>query len=117
MKQVDKYENIEKELPNLAEVLKEALQTDFLAIRSVDKNCEKYKKECEKIHFLKDTAYVIYSPHIKKADHDSELFVFLDETGKTLCHVGGNEMELYGLIKSCENLKLSEEYKNSIRSK
>ncbi|MBU0632972.1 hypothetical protein KKA17_10040 [bacterium] len=115
MKKIDKYTNIEKELPNLAQVLKEALQTDFLAIRRVDKNCEKYQKECESICFLNDAAYVVYSPHIKKADHHSELFVFLDETGKTLCHVGGAEMELYGLVKPCDNLELSDEYKNSIR--
>lgn len=117
MKTIDKYDNIDNELPNLAPVLKEALQDDFLAIRSVDKSCEKYQKECEKICFLNDAAYVIYSPHIKKENHNSELFVFLDKTGKTLCHVGGTEMELYGLVKPCENLKLSEDYKNSIRTK
>ncbi|WP_345993368.1 hypothetical protein [Sulfurimonas sp. HSL-1716] len=117
MKTIDKYSNIEKELPNLAEVLKEALQTDFLDIQQVDKDCEKYKKECERIHFLKNADYVIYSPHVKKENHQNELFVFLDETGKILCHVGGAELELYGLIRPCKNLELSEEYKNSIRKK
>ncbi len=117
MKTIDKYTNIEKELPNLVPVLKEALQSDFLDIRRVDKDCEKYKCEREHACFLNDAAYVIYSPYVEKADHHSELFVFIDESGKTLCHVGGTEMELYGLIKPCENLKLSEDYKNSIRTK
>lgn len=117
MKTIDKYENIENELPDLVPVLKEALQSDFLHIRRIEKACEKYIKECENACFLNDAAYVIYSPHIKKADHHSELFVFLDETGKTLCHVGGAEIELYGLVKPCSNLKLSQEYINSIKNR
>ena len=117
MKKVDKYANIEKELPDLVPVLKEALQSDFLDIKRVDKSCEKYIKECKDVPLLKNVSYVIYSPHVKKADHRSELFVFLNETGKTICHLGGAEMELYGLIKPCSNLKLSEEYINTLKNK
>ncbi|WP_345980289.1 hypothetical protein [Sulfurimonas sp. HSL3-2] len=115
MKTLIKYENIENELPNLIPVLKQALQTDMLYIKKVNKECEQYTKECQHACFLTDAHYVIYSPYIKEVDHDRELFVFLDETGKTICHIGGNSIEIGGLIRPCENLKLSDEYKHSIK--
>ena len=117
MHRVLKYSNIENELPDLVDVLKDALQTDFLQIRLLDKECEKYARECDQCTSLKDAVYVVYSPHIKKEDHQHELFVFLDKTGNIVCHVGGQEMELYGLLKPTCNLLMSEEYKNTLKPK
>ena len=114
MKTIDKYSNLDETLPELPKVLKDALQTDFLEVKSVEKTCEKYQTECAAIPMLNKASYVIYSPYIKKADHEHEIFIFVDELGKILCHVGGVEMELYGLIKPCNKLHLSEEYKNAI---
>lgn len=115
MKTLMKYVNIEKELPNLTPVLKEALQTDTLYIKKVDRECEHYLKECEQVCVLTDTHYIIYSPYIKETDHAREHFVFLDETGKTICHIGGNSIEIGGLITPCRNLKLSDAYKHSLK--
>ena len=115
MKTLTKYENIEKELPNLIPVLKQAIQTDMLYIKKVNKECEYYAKESKRACFLTNAHYVIYSPYIKEVDHERELFVFLDDTGKTICHIGGSAIEIGGLIQPCENLKLSDEYKQSIK--
>ncbi len=115
MKTLLKYINIEKALPGLVPVLKEALQTDMLYIKKINKECEQYTKECQQVGVLADAHYIVYSPYIKEADHQREYFVFLDETGKTICHIGGNHIEIGGLIRPCENLKLSDEYKHSIR--
>jgi len=110
MNTIDKYENIEDELPNLLQVLKDAIQSDFLEIKLIDNACDKYKSECSHCATLQQAKYVIFSPHIKKSDHKYEQFVFVDETGNTLCHVGGKEFELYGMLKPCHNLEVSEEY-------
>ncbi len=115
MKTLIKYVNIEKELPHLTPVLKEALQNDTLYIKKVNKECAHYLQECEEVHVLTDTHYIIYSPYIKETDHSREHFVFLNETGKTICYIGGNNIEIGGLIEPCKNLKLSEAYKHSIR--
>jgi len=115
VKTLIKYVNINKELPNLMPVLKEAIQTDKLYIKKVNKTCEKYIKECQQVGVLTDTHYIIYSPYVKEADHGREHFLFLDDTGKTICHIGGNSFEIEGLIEPCKNLKLSDDYKHSIR--
>ena len=115
MHRVVKYSNIENELPNLVSVLREALQSDFLQIRLIDKECDKYLKECKNGCPLADATYVVYSSHVKKEDHNNEFFVFLDHTGATLCHVGGQDLELYGLLKPMCNLEISEEYKNTLK--
>lgn len=115
MKTLLKYINIDKELPHLLPVLKEAIQTDMLYIKNVDKACEQYAKACQKSPYLTDAHYVIYSPYIKETDHDREHFIFVDERGHPICHLGGSSIEIGGLIQPCENLKLSDEYKHSIR--
>lgn len=115
MKTLLKYENIEQELPYLVPVLKQALQTDMLYIKKLNKACERYIQECCHAYALNDAHYVIYSPYIKEIDHQRELFVFLDEKGKTICHIGGNTLDIGGLIQTCENLKLSDEYKQSLK--
>jgi hypothetical protein len=38
------------------------------------------------------------------------MFVFIDGEGNIVRHVTGAEMELYGLLGSCSNLHISEEY-------
>lgn len=116
MNQVDKYINIEDELPNLVKVLKDAIQSEFLEIKRVDNTCDKYKGECMRCSTLQEAKYVVFSPYIKKADHKYEQFIFLDETGNTLCHAGGKDFELYGMLKPCSNLEVSEEYRFSERT-
>ena len=117
MYRILKYSNIENELPNLVQVLRDALQSDFLNIRLIDKSCDKYIRECGKFCTLAEAKYVIFSPHVKKEDHKHEVFVFIDETGNTLCHVGGGDMDLHGLIQPISNLELSEEYKSVVKHK
>ena len=111
MSGVNKYENIEKELPKLPEVLLNTIQSDVLEIRRVDKSCDKYLSACDKIPKLKNAYYVVYSKYIKKRDHKYEKFIFLDKEGAEICDVSGLDMELHGLL-SCNNLSLSEEYED-----
>lgn len=110
MSSVEKYENIEKELPKLQKVLLDAIQSDFLEIKSVNKSCEKYLKACEEMPELKEAQFVVFSKYIKKSDHRYERFVFLDKEGHEVCDVSGQEMELYGLLEPCLNLSLNKEY-------
>ena len=113
MDSINKYDNIEKELPKLPKVLLNTIQSDVLEIKSVDKSCEKYLSACNKIPELKDAFYVVYSKYIKKRDHQYEKFIFLDKDGVEIFDVSGSKMELYGLL-SCNNLSMTEEYKASL---
>jgi len=110
MNTVEKYKNIQNELPRLQKVLLDAIQSDFLEIQGVEKTCEKYGDACEKVPELKNAHFVVYSKFVKKSDHRFEKFIFLDETGHEICNVSGQDMELYGLLGPCMNLSLSEEY-------
>ncbi len=114
MSSVNKYSNIQEQLPNLQPVLLDAIQTDFLEVQSIDRSCDKYISACEKIPDLANAAYVVYSKYVKKSDHRYERFIFLDETGKQVCDVSGQEMELYGLLSSCMSLELSKEYEAAV---
>jgi len=114
MNHVDKYANIKNELPELQQVLLDAIQSEFLEIQSVQNQCEKYKEACEKIKDLDKAHFVVYSKYIKKSDHRYEKFIFLDERGHEVCTVSGQEMELYGLLHPCMNLELSKEYEEAI---
>ncbi len=114
MNTVNKYANIQEQLPNLQPVLRDAIQTDFLEIQSIDRRCDKYLSACEKIPDLSNAFYVVYSRYVKKSDHRYERFIFLDETGKEVCNVSGQEMELYGLLSSCMSLELSKEYEAAL---
>jgi hypothetical protein len=91
-------------------VLRDAIQSEFLEIKKIEKECEKYIATCEKFPELKKAEYVIFSHHIKKNEHKYEIFVFIDGEGNTVRHITGAEMELYGLLGSCSNLHISEEY-------
>lgn len=114
MNNVNKYANIQNELPELQKVLLDAIQSEFLEIQSVEKQCEKYAGACDKIQDLDKAHFVVYSKYIKKEDHRYEKFIFLDEHGHEVCNVSGQEMELYGLLGPCMNLELSKEYEESV---
>ena len=107
---VEKYKDIEKKLPNLPKVLLNTIQSDVLEIKNVQKDCEKYVEACAKISDLQNAEYVVYSKYINKNDHMYEKFIFLDKLGAEVCHVSGQDMELYGLL-TCTSLDYSEEYK------
>jgi hypothetical protein len=109
MNKIEKYSNIEKELPKLPEVLLNTIQSDVLEIKSVDKSCKKYLNACSKIPELKDVCYVVFSKYIDKDNHKYEKFIFLGKEGEELFDVSGTEMELYGLL-ACTNLNYTEEY-------
>lgn len=114
MNHIDKYANIQNELPELQKVLLDAIQSEFLEIQSVEKQCEKYQGACEKIKDLDKAHFVVYSKFIKKSDHRYEKFIFLNEHGHEVCNVSGQEMELYGLLGPCMNLELSQEYEEAL---
>ncbi len=114
MTHIDKYANIKNELPELQKVLLDAIQSEFLEIQSIEKQCEKYHGACEEIEGLSKAHFVVYSKYIKKEDHRYEKFIFLDEKGHEVCNVSGQQMELYGILTHCLNLELSKEYEESI---
>ena len=108
-----KYENLEQELPKLAKVLLNTIQSECLEIKAIEKTCAKFKDACASIPELNAAHYVVFSKYIDKANHPYEKFLFLNAEGEEVCDVSGTEMELYGILHSCDNLALSEEYKNS----
>lgn len=107
---IEKYDNIKEVIPKLQVVLVGAIQSEFLEIKKVNRECEKFILICLKIKELEDAAYVIFSHHIKKHEHKYETFVFIDGQGNIIRYVTGKEMELYGLLGTCTNLHLSDEY-------
>jgi len=109
---MEKYSNIDIILPNLSGVLKDAIQSEVLEIKTVDRECSKFIKAYKDHPALADAEYVVYSPYIQKRDHPFEHFVFLDRSGKSICHVSGTEMELYGLLEVCSILRPAEEFKH-----
>ena len=109
MNRVDKYAHLNIELPELPIVLLNTIQSEFLEIKGVNKDCDKFKEACKKFPVLKDAFYVVYSSYVKKSEHEYEKFVFLDEKGKELCDLGGRDFDLYGLLL-CVNIPLTEEY-------
>ncbi|MDD5716898.1 MAG: hypothetical protein PHW64_03770 [Sulfuricurvum sp.] len=107
---IEKYANLHEVMPNLIPVLRDAIQTEFLEIKKINRECEKYIASCTHFPELVNAEYVIFSHHIKKNEHKYEMFVFIDKEGNIVRHVTGAEMELYGLLDSCTNLHISEEY-------
>lgn len=100
-----KYTNIESELPDLQDILKNSLQKEVLDIKSVDESSDKYHFECENCPLMADAQYVVYSPHVQKKFQKYEHYVFLDNSGKTLCHRSGKDFNLFGMLKPCINLR------------
>jgi len=107
---IEKYDNLKEVMPNLMPVLRDAIQSEFLEIKKIDKKCQKFIATCEHFPELKRADYVIFSQHIKKNEHKYEMFVFIDAEGNVVRHVTGAEMELYGLLGACTNLHLSHDY-------
>lgn len=112
---IEKYANLDAVMPNLLPVLVDAIQTEFLEIKKINKECEKFIASCDCFPELRKAEYVIFSQHIKKNEHKNEIFVFIDGEGNTIKHLTGREMELYGLLGSCSNLQLSDEYLESLK--
>ena len=106
----EKYSNLDTALPSLTSVLKEAIQSGILEIKTVDKMCSKFLRVAQEHPELAKAEFVIYSPYVRKADHPFEHFVFVDRSGSSICHISGAEMELYGLLDSCSGLRLSEDF-------
>ena len=107
---IEKYDNLKEVMPKLQEVLVEAIQSEFLEIKKINKECEKFIATSEQFPELKQAEYVIFSQYIKKNEHKNEIFVFIDAEGGIVRYVTGRDMELYGLLDSCSNLHLSEEF-------
>lgn len=106
-----KYENIESLFPNLNSILLESLQNESLEIKKLNIKCNKYNNFCKKFPDLKNAKFVIYSPYIEKKYHKYEIFIFINENGKEVCHLKGFEVELYNMIISSSELVVSEDYK------
>jgi hypothetical protein len=105
-----KFENLEEELVNLQDVLKNSLQKEILDIKQLDKESHKFQEVSEKFPLLKDAQYVIYSKFMCKDFHESESFIFIDRTGHSVCTLTGRDLELYEMIKKCDTLKEAEGY-------
>lgn len=110
MKAISKYENLQTLLPNLQSVLYDSLQKEILDIKRVNFSCEKYVKACMNHKELENAEYVIYSPYITRENHKYEKFVFIDATGHTICHLSGEELELYDMMVPILELHESKEY-------
>jgi len=110
MQEISKYVNLQEIVPKLPNVLLHSIQGDCLEIREIDSSAEKFQAVLERFGVLKDAKYVIYSQYIKKCEHRHEMFIFLDREGKALRHISGRELALYGIIRPCSEIKLSEEY-------
>jgi hypothetical protein len=113
MHNIEKYDNLKDVMPKLQPVLIGAIQSEFLEIRKINKECEKYIESCIQMAELTNAEYVIFSQHIKKNEHKYEVFVFIDREGNIVRHVTGREMELYGLLDMCSNLHISDEFLES----
>ncbi|MEJ2372697.1 MAG: hypothetical protein P8Y22_06390 [Sulfurimonas sp.] len=105
-----KYENLEDELTELSDVLKNSLQKEILTIKQLNKGSEKYNYVNEKIKNIEGAEYVIFSAFMNEGCHESEQFIFTDKKGSIVCTISGREMDLYDMIKDCENLVESKSY-------
>ncbi|MDD2949249.1 MAG: hypothetical protein PHU29_00535, partial [Sulfuricurvum sp.] len=61
MRGIEKYDNLKEVIPNLMPVLRDAVQSEFLEIKKIDKECEKFIATCEQFPELKKAEYVIFS--------------------------------------------------------
>jgi len=107
---INKYSNLDELVPDLLPVLKESVQDDRLEIRKLDKESEKCQAVRANFPVLHEAKYVIYSKFIKKSEHEHEIFIFLDDKGKSVAHISGRELALYGLIKPCEEFSVSQAF-------
>lgn len=105
-----KFSNLEEELTELQDVLKNSLQKEVLEIKQLSKDSQKFLDVSKQFPQLKGAEYVIYSAFMSKEFHELESFIFIDSRGKTVCTLTGRDLDLYKMIKKCERLKESEEY-------
>ena len=110
MQEISKYVNLQEVVPKLPAVLLHSIQTDCLEIREIDTNAEKFQSILERFEALKDAQYVIFSKFIKKCEHQHEMFIFLNHEGVAVKHISGRELALYGIIKPCSEIKISDEF-------
>ena len=110
IKCITKYENLEKELVNLPNVLKNSLQKEILAIKELDRDCQKFKKIVSSITAMEDATYVIFSSYMCENYHESEVFMFVNSTGEVVCNISGREIDLYDMIQDCKVLIESKTY-------
>ena len=109
-----KFENLESELVNLAEVFKNSLQNEVLTIKKLDKTSEKYKDITNSICDIDKAKYVIFSKYMCGEYHESETFIFINDTGEMVCNLSGRELELYNMITDCDNLIEKQEYNKKL---
>jgi len=107
--QPQKFVNLESRLPKLQEVLCSSLQTDFLEIRKINIACEKFQSLLRNHPELGKSVYVIFSKYIKRENHDTEMFVFIDAEGESVGHISGREIALYGMLEGC-GLEVNEDF-------
>ena len=106
----EKFENLEEELVSLPDVLKNSLQNEVLTIKKLNRESEKYRNISQNVCDLEGSEYVIFSKYMNKDFHDLEKFIFLDHTGKTVCILNGCDLDLYDMIKDCDNLREAKKY-------
>ena len=116
MQHIIKYENLTDLVPKLQKVLVDSIQDDCLEIRQVNTASDKFLSTLERYPALSDAEYVVYSKFIKKCEHQHETFIFLDTEGKTLAHISGRDLALYGIIKPCEEFAVTQEYAHNAAS-
>lgn len=110
IKCITKYENLEKELVNLPNVLKNSLQKEILTIKELDRNSKKFKNIVSNIQSIENAMYVIFSSYMCENYHESEVFMFINSTGEVVSNISGREIDLYDMIKDCEILIESKPY-------
>jgi len=116
MKEISKYVNLQEIIPKIPNVLLHSIQDDCLEIRELNTSAGKFQSILAQFPRLKKAKYVIFSQYIKKCEHKHEHFIFLDKDGLAVQHVSGRELALYGIIKPCSEIKISEEYTFHIAS-
>ena len=110
MQDITKYVNLHEVVPKLPTVLLNSIQTDCLEIREINTTSPKFQSIIERFGVLSEAKYVIYSKYIKKCEHHHEMFIFLNHEGVAVKHISGRDLALYGIIKPCSDIKLSEEF-------
>jgi hypothetical protein len=105
-----KFENLEEELADLQDVLLNSLQKEVLDIKQLNKESQKFQTVSQQFPILKEAEYVIYSRFMTKEFHESESFIFVDKTGHSVCTLTGRDLDLYEMIRKCENLIEAQTY-------
>jgi len=97
MRSIIKLEQSIDKFPNLELGLTKAIDKGSLVVVSLNKESEKFKKIVAEHPELNESSYVVYSKEMKKY-HQNEFFIFIDEEGKHIKHLTGQEISLFGII-------------------